>query len=557
MLRTRTSHLLTPILVLALLADPALATESVQGVAVVIPQPPAPSGLQLLLEQVASPTGTAHAVGPETLRQFYAHHGFAPVWNTPGRLQALVAQLLELEHDGLRPDDYGVQQLMQWARDAVPLAECDDVLASRAYLQAIAHLHHGRLDPERVEPLWRASTVAPRRSGPAPALIAASAADIDDLAGSFARARPSLPLYQALRSALKTLDQRQDIQDWKPLPSGPSLRPGERSARVPLLRARLAETFAAQGVGDMPNSEVYDDALVAAVIEFQSRHQLETDGIVGPATLAALNVSPAEQRDKLRINLERLRWLAAELQDHMVLVDVAGAMIRYYRDGTEQWQARTQVGRANRPTPLLRSEITHFTLNPTWTVPPTILRNDKLPEIRRDPAYLARNRMRVLDRNGRELDPDSIDWSSPGAIMLRQDAGAGNALGRIAIRFPNPYSVYLHDTPSQRLFARDQRAFSSGCVRVENATDLVDLLIADAGSVSPERFHELLDSGRTRNLELAHPVPILVAYWTAGVSEQGTVFVQPDIYKRDPRLSQALSSAPPVLPASTTLTACR
>src|SRR5690606_18179207 len=120
--------------------------------------------------------------------------------------------------------------------------------------------------------------------------------------------------------------------------------------------------------------------------------------------------------------------------------------------GETRWSARTQVGRASRPTPTLKSEVTHFTINPTWTVPPTILRNDKLPEIRRDIGYLERNNMRVLDHRGNRLNPYEVDWNNPSGIMLRQDAGPQNALGQVAIRFPNPFSVYLHDTPSQSIF---------------------------------------------------------------------------------------------------------
>ncbi|MBT9531809.1 MAG: L,D-transpeptidase family protein, partial [Pseudomonas sp.] len=238
--------------------------------------------------------------------------------------------------------------------------------------------------------------------------------------------------------------------------------------------------------------------------------------------------------------LERWRWLARDLQASGVLVNVAAAQLAYYQDFVPVWQTRTQVGRAARPTPLLKSQITRLTLNPTWTVPPTILREDKLPEIRRDLAFLDKHNLRVLDREGQLLDANSIDWNNPGSIQLRQDAGAHNPLGQVAIRFPNPFSVYLHDTPSQQLFAKGPRAFSSGCVRVEAVMQLVDLLLTPA---ERERVTSLLASGRTHEFRLSTPLPIILAYWTAEVDGAGQLLYAPDIYARDQALLAALDRA--------------
>ena len=262
--------------------------------------------------------------------------------------------------------------------------------------------------------------------------------------------------------------------------------------------------------------------------------------MVGAATLEALNVSPAQRLAQLRLNLERWRWLARDLQASGVLVNVAAAQLAYYQNFVPVWQTRTQVGRAVRPTPLLKSQITRLTLNPTWTVPPTILREDKLPEIRRDLAFLDKHNLRVLDREGRVLDANAIDWNNPGSIQLRQDAGAHNPLGQVAIRFPNPFSVYLHDTPSQQLFAKAPRAFSSGCVRVEGVDSLLAWLL------SPEELTTVqtrIASGKTQEYRLQQPVPLLIAYWTAEALDNGTLRYAPDIYGFDARLIAALPGA--------------
>jgi len=168
------------------------------------------------------------------------------------------------------------------------------------------------------------------------------------------------------------------------------------------------------------------------------------------------------------------------------------------------------------------------------------MREDKLPKIRQDLAYLEQQQLQVLDPQGKQLDPASVNWSAPGAIMLRQAAGPSNPLGRVAIRFANPFSIYLHDTPSQQLFARAPRAFSSGCVRVESVMQLVELLLTDA---ERERVTQLLESGKTVEFRLSRPMPILLAYWTAGADASGQPFYRPDIYQRDAALIRALDKA--------------
>jgi murein L,D-transpeptidase YcbB/YkuD len=496
----------------------------------------------------ATPAITLTAAEREALHAFYTRHDFAHLWQTGGRLQVLLEQLEQLADDGLDPDSYQLASLRQLeqrqGRDSSQ-ADCTDLLASHAYLQALQHLAWGRLDRAAVEPLWH----SPRIQAPArPVLPSAAAIEgLDDLPATFAQARPQTPAYRDLRRVWAEL-RRQPLPLWARIPDGPLLRPERSDARVPLLAQRLAaegylgeaarERRAASAAG-----ERYDPLLVDALETFQRYHQLQADGIVGPATLAELNISPAARRDQVRVNLERLRWLAREQEPVMVLVDVAGARIAFLRDGEPVWQARTQVGRPERPTPLLKSRISHLTLNPTWTVPPTILREDKLPEIRRDIGFLARNQLRVLDYSGNPLDPYQVDWGNPRGILLRQDAGPHNPLGQVAIRFPNPFSVYLHDTPSQHLFDKLPRVFSSGCVRVERVRGLLDHLLESATPAQRARFEEQLASGRTRDFNLPMAVPILLAYWTAEADPDGRLHFRPDMYHHDGRILAALDRA--------------
>src|SRR5690606_652090 len=224
-----------------------------------------------------------------------------------------------------------------------------------------------------------------------------------------------------------------------------------------------------------------------------------------------------------------------------VLVDVAGYRVSYYKDGKPIWQAAVQVGKPYRATPIFRSEITHVTFNPTWTIPPTILRKDVLPKLRKSLDYLRDNKVRVYDTRGRELDPTGIDWNSPGPVVLRQDAGPDGALGQVAIRFPNSHAVYLHDTPHKELFGKGQRAFSSGCIRVERPLELVELLFNDPDNWNRAGIEAAIATARTHNVNLPEPVPILLLYWTVDVRDDGHITFKPDIYQNDAPLLKALN----------------
>lgn len=504
-------------------------------------EPPPTPVLRALLEPATACAGTLPPFDSDEsarLWAFYQPLGHARAWSAANGLASLVEQLEALADDGLDPARYGTERLRQALRtppNDPQQQACLDLQASLAYLQALQHLAHGQLSQDRLEPLWRAPEPEPVAAPSVPLLA------LDHLATperAFAQARPKLDLYQGLRQAYAHL-RRADLPDWQPIPAGPTLHPADADARVTALEEHLIATgyLAPDARGD---GLTYHPALAAAVRAFQRQHGLQDDGIVGPATLEALNVSPASRLDQLRINLERLRWLAADVADDALLVDIAGARLLVYRAARPVWQTRVQVGRAARPTPTLKSRLSRLTLNPTWTVPPTILREDKLPQIRQDPGYLARHGLQVLDPHGQPLDPATVDWDNPRGIGLRQPAGEENPLGQVAIRFDNPYSVYLHDTPSQALFARAPRAFSSGCVRVEHALGLVDLLLSEG---EHDTVYALLKTGQTHQYRLSRPLPVLMAYWTVSLDEQGQPLYRPDIYGRDPALLAALNAA--------------
>ncbi|WP_019340858.1 L,D-transpeptidase family protein [Stutzerimonas stutzeri] len=501
--------------------------------------------LQNLPNACGQPLSDLDATALARLSELYQRKHYEVLWTSYAQIDALLEQLEALANDGLEPATYHpetIRRAMHTATDEPLHRACSDVLASHAYLSALGHLAQGRLSQDRIEPVWHSADAD--ETALAEAQLMAIARDgLKQLEHAFNKARPSLEQYNNLRKAYARL-RDQPVPVWQPIPAGPALRPGMSDPRVPLLRQRLSADGYLPAAAVVPgDSDVrYSAPLVDALKAFQRRHALQDDGVLGAGTLTELNATPTDRLNQLRVNLERFRWLSADIEPRSLLVDIAGGRVIYIRDNSPRWEARTQVGRDTRQTPSIKSTVTRITLNPTWTVPPTILREDKLPQIRENLDYLAQHNMQVLDYQGQVLDPATIDWSNPGRILLRQAAGPDNPLGRLVIRFANPYSIYLHDTPSQGLFARSQRTFSSGCVRVESVMQLVDLLLSGD---ERERVAQLLETGQTYEYRLAEPTPILLAYWTAEADSRGLPRYRPDVYHRDRRLLAALQAADP------------
>ena len=509
------------------------------------PAPLSPEPLRDTLENHAErcpePGLAIDQQGQTRLFELYRRHHFAPLWTSYLQIEQLATQLEGLTDDGLDPSQYQPAHIRHQLQTATALPQhrsCSDILASHAYLSALDHLSRGRLPQEQLEPVWRSEAAS--EAAHLPRLLQIAAQGLADPTLAFEMARPSFEQYHHLRKAYARLRDAPPV--WSSIPDGPTLRPGMHDWRVPLLRDRLTSHGYLEETTQLPAdvADHYGEALTQGLRRFQAHHALQADGVLGAGTLAALNATPAQRLDQLRANLERFRWLASDVEANSLLVDIAGGRVIYIQDRKPRWEARTQVGRAARQTPSIKSVVNRLTLNPTWTVPPTIMREDKLPKIRQDIAYLQQQQLQVLDYQGKALDPLLVNWNAPGGVMLRQAAGPNNPLGRVAIRFANPFAIYLHDTPSQQLFARAPRAFSSGCVRVESVMQLVELLLTDA---ERERVTRLLESGKTTDFRLARPMPILLAYWTAGADATGRPFYRPDIYQRDAVLIRALDKA--------------
>lgn len=439
----------------------------------------------------------------------------------------LFAALESLSAHGLNPEDYHLSVLREHGTTGNDMA----LYALDAWMSAASHMAFGKISPTSVEPDWTAK-------GRQADLVAHLIKSLEDgtLATSLDALAPQHPAYQALRDDL-ALRLAQPARTDVIIATGPTLKPGMSGDRVRTLQRRLA----------IEETGEFDAETEAAVMAFQGEAGLEDDGLVGPATLRALNRGDAAIRDQLRVNLERWRWLPDDLGRRHVRVNIADFSVQAWKDGVIERVHGAIVGRTYRKTPVFSNSISYVVLNPWWETPPSLALRDKLPLFKRDPASVDRLGFQVLDRSGQRVEASAIDWNSvPAGTMpyrLRQAPGPRNALGQVKIMFPNPHNVYLHDTPDRGLFAQRQRAFSSGCIRTQDPLDLTEWLLSETPEWDRTRIDEALATGAERRINLASSVPVHILYMTAVSDAAGVRFVD-DIYDRDAKVLAGLNRKP-------------
>jgi murein L,D-transpeptidase YcbB/YkuD len=477
-----------------------------------------------LLNGVEVKVGGTSIASSVVLPAFYERRDFRPAWTDPASVAALLDAIRDSAGDGLTPEDYHLAAL-EALRGLPPGDQHDadlDLLATDAVVRLGYHLRFGKVDMTRIDPHWNFRTDYEAILFAGPVATLQRVLDQHRLRETLEGLRPSHPLYASVRQALSRYRAIQAAGGWPAVPRGETIRPGDSDRRVPLLRVRLrAEGDLAPHAPDA--GELYDGPLQEAVRTFQRRHALAQDAAVGGKTLRALNVPIESRVDQLRLSLERARLVMHDLPERFIVVNVPAFRLYYVRAGAVQFATNVVVGKVMAKTPIFRADLTHVVLNPSWTVPPSVLKEELLPRLKRDRAYLARNR---ITKVGGEYV---------------QAPGPNNALGRIKLMFPNPYFVYLHDTPQQSLFERETRTFSHGCVRVQNVFDLAEQAIDDPQHWSRARLLEAVESGETQTIVLPHRLPVLIAYWTAGVDPEGRALFYEDIYGRDPAELGALN----------------
>ena len=350
--------------------------------------------------------------------------------------------------------------------------------------------------------------------------------------------------YQRIKEALLSYADIEVRGGWPSLPADAKLAPGDSGPNVALLRRRLAitEDLAAE----QEEGDAYDDAVIEAVKRFQLRHGLEATGTINSATLRALNVPVAARIKQLEASVERLLGMDFVFAERYVVVNIPAAFVEAVAHDKVERRYRVIVGKVDKPSPTLTAYITAINLNPTWTVPLSITKNEIFARMRRDPSYLSRMHMRVLGAHDETLDPSSIDWNSSRSpnFTIRQDSGGFNALGNLKIDMPNPYSVYMHDTTTRNLFANDYRFDSHGCTRVDNVRDLAAWILNDVPGWDRAAIDAGIAAGALKVINLQRRIPVAWVYLTGWMTRDGIIQFREDVYKHDEALDRdALADA--------------
>lgn len=484
-------------------------------------------------------------IDPGAVQSFFEARDFRPAWggqHCRRRLQELLLALDGAVEHGLEPEDYHRAALARAAHCSATI----EWLATDAWLGLARHLHGGRVDPARVEPEWN----APRRRIDAAAALERAIED-ERVGAALLGMAPDDAVYAAMREALARFRGYLGRGDWVGVDAGPTLRPGDSDPRIVQLRARLALSgLLDPALADA--GETFDAELEAAVKAFQRRANLEPDGAVGALTLAQLNRRASDRIDQLRANLERWRWLPEDLGERHLRVNIADFSLQAWHEGRIEREHRVIVGRQFRRTPTFSGRINQIVFNPWWEVPHRLAVQDKLPLFKRSPGEFDRLGFELLDRAGNRVDVAGVDWQALSArnfpYRLRQRPGPQNALGQVKILFPNPHAVYLHDTPTRGLFARVRRDFSSGCIRVEDALDLAEWLLAAGNDPTWNRgrIDAAVGSVRESPVALRPTVPVHIVYLTVVPDGEGDVRFIDDLYGRDQAVLEALAG--PLLP---------
>lgn len=488
------------------------------------------------------------------LPQFYEQRQFKEAWfSESGNLSqsgiGLIAYLRNADAHGLQPGDYHLP-LIRALHEALQSSKTEsrnemimkmDLLLSDAFFLMGAHLSFGKVDPESIAASWK---IQRNQRELRLDLQLENALRNRTVTQTLEGLVPQTAQYRALKSALVQFRKKEPLT-WKNIVIDQSIKPGNDHLVLPEIRRRIVKL--GLPLADTAQT-TYDSELEVAVRNLQRRWGMNPDGVIGKNTVEILNIQPEEFVKKLVCNMERLRWMPDTLPQKLIEVNIANFELDFIVESDTVFRTRAIVGKSYRKTPVFNASMTYMVLSPGWVIPPGILANDVLPELRKGPAYLQEKNMQIMTYTGTRVDYHSIDWTTVTVrnfrYMIRQAPGPLNALGRVKFMFPNSYNVYIHDTPTRNLFTADTRTFSSGCIRIENPLKLAEILLEDQPEWDAQRVSKAAESGKEHTVRLLTPIPVHLTYFTCWADASGRYYWRRDIYDRDEPLAQALREKP-------------
>jgi murein L,D-transpeptidase YcbB/YkuD len=496
------------------------------------------------------------------LQKFYESYSYSLPWvremEPTSQAQQVIALLLEAEQKGLSAEDYDgprwAERLAKLKPAASQPSEADaarfDVALTVCVMRYISDLHIGKVNPKHFE--FGLDVEAKKYN--LPEFLKDNVADASDVAGILAQVEPPYPGYRRTIQALHTYLELAKEYDGKPLPAiEKTIAPGDSYPGVPQLSRLLLL------VGDLPaganvpaDGTVYQGPLVDAVKNFQRRRGRDPDGRISAQTLADLNVPITSRVRQMQLTLERWRWLPLAYQKSPIVANIPEFHLRAYDENFKiALQMNIVVGKAyGHDTPVFSDTMEYVIFRPYWSVPYSIAKAEFFSHIASDPDYLAKKGFEVVNDRQEVVTSGTVasevlEQLRGGKLFIRQTPGPKNSLGLVKFIFPNNYNVYMHDTPEQVFFSKSRRDFSHGCIRLEKPADLAVWVLRDNSGWNMDRVRAAMNGDTTQQVNLAHPIPVLIVYATVIVTEDGIVHFYDDIYGHDAALEKVLEKGYP------------
>ena len=465
----------------------------------------------------------------ETLKQFYNSSENKTVWGNLKKRTYVLSQLEKAEDLGLDPEDYKASQLKKFESKIGTLTDSElatyDILLTYNFEKYLSHLYKGKLDPKKLYTDWDLEEKTFDVNN-----ILIKAFNKNKLDSIVENVQSKSQTYKQLLKALEIIDEFPDDSELSKIESLSKITVRDTNPALVNIKKRLL--FWKDMSGKDSLTKIYDEKTFESVKKFQERHGLANDGVIGPGTISALNYSKERRKQQIIANLERWRWYTTELAENYFIINIPDYSLNVVESQDTTLVRNIVVGTSKRKTPIITSVLKTVVFNPTWTVPPTILKEDVVPAMKRNRNYLANKNITIYDTSGNVVEPNAWNENKPGNYRYVQSPGYNNSLGLMKILFPNHHSVYLHDTNHRNYFGRSNRSLSSGCVRVENPLELAEHILDDSERWSKDKIDTLIASKKTTSIKITKKYALYQWYWTAWSKKNQLIF-RADIYNLD------------------------